>query len=48
MPFFSQGYEGFDINQPVDWQIAEELLRRNEAKLPKISQTPYTLEDFAR
>src|SRR5207249_527532 len=25
-PFFTQGYEGFDINHPRDWILAEELI----------------------
>jgi len=45
MPFFTQGYEGFDVNQPIDWQIAEELVRNGEARLPAISQAPYSLEE---
>lgn len=36
MPFVTEGYEGFDINQPVDWIIAEYLIQNREAVLPKI------------
>jgi len=36
MPFFTQGYGGFDINTEMDWQIAEELIRTNKVKLPMI------------
>ncbi|MEZ0394856.1 MAG: acylneuraminate cytidylyltransferase family protein [Anaerolineales bacterium] len=36
MPFFTEGYEGFDVNQPYDWQLAEELVRTGQAKLPQI------------
>jgi N-acylneuraminate cytidylyltransferase len=36
MPFFTEGYEGFDVNRPYDWQLAEELVRTGQAKLPKI------------
>jgi len=43
MPFFTRGYEGFDVNQPYDWQLAEELVRSNQAKLPSIPQSPYQL-----
>ena len=36
MPFFTEGYEGFDVNHPYDWQLAEELVRTGQAKLPEI------------
>ena len=36
MPFFTEGYEGFDVNRPYDWQYAEELIRTGQAQLPKI------------
>ena len=36
MPFFTEGYEGFDVNRPYDWQQAEELVRSGQARLPKI------------
>jgi CMP-N,N'-diacetyllegionaminic acid synthase len=38
VPFVSQGHEGFDINDPYDWWLAEELLRRGEAPLPVVSR----------
>ncbi len=44
MPFFTQGYEGFDVNQVIDWEIAEELVRKGQVSLPTISQTPYSFE----
>ncbi len=28
--------EGFDINHPHDWQLAEEIIRTEQAKLPEI------------
>jgi len=36
VPFFTQGYEGFDINRPHDWQLAEELIQSGQARLPQI------------
>lgn len=36
MPFLTQGYEGFDVNRPYDWALAEELVKTGQAKLPKI------------
>ena len=44
MPFFTQGYEGFDVNLPYDWELAEELVRSGQASLPSVSQTPYPVE----
>lgn len=43
MPFFTQGYEGFDVNQIYDWQLAEELVRSAHARLPNIPQESYPL-----
>ncbi len=45
MPFFTEGYEGFDVNQPIDWQIAAELVQTGKANLPSISRDPYPLEE---
>lgn len=36
MPFLTQGYEGFDVNRPYDWALAEELVRTGQARLPEI------------
>lgn len=36
MPFLTQGYEGFDVNRPYDWQLAEELVKTGQARLPDI------------
>ena len=36
MPFFTQGYEGFDVNRPYDWELAEKLIASGEAQLPKV------------
>lgn len=41
MPFFTQGYEGFDVNQPYDWQLAEELVRSGQAELPAVLRAPH-------
>ena len=41
MPFFTTEYEGFDVNQPYDWQYAEELVRSGQARLPAVPQQPY-------
>jgi len=41
LPFFTQGYEGFDLNQPHDWRLAEELAANGEAVLPVVAQAPF-------
>lgn len=41
IPFFTQGYEGFDINRPEDWKSAEELINAGEARLPLITTAPF-------
>ena len=42
VPFVTEGYEGFDINDPNDWMIAERLIADRAAALPSIRQTPFT------
>jgi CMP-N,N'-diacetyllegionaminic acid synthase len=41
MPFVTQGYEGFDINDPHDWMIAERLIADGEVALPPVPQVAY-------
>ena len=41
MPFLTTEYEGFDVNNPYDWKLAEELVRAGEAKLPVVGQPPF-------
>jgi N-acylneuraminate cytidylyltransferase len=36
MPFLTQGYEGFDVNRPYDWGLAEELVKTGQARLTEI------------
>jgi N-acylneuraminate cytidylyltransferase len=42
-PFFTEGREGFDINRPEDWWLAEEYVRSGEARLPRVPQSPFEL-----
>ncbi len=35
-PFFTEGYEGFDINTEEDFILAEALIERGLAKLPEV------------
>lgn len=41
VPFFTQGHEGFDVNEPRDWWYAEQLLARGEARLPEVDRPPW-------
>ncbi len=45
MPFFTNGYEGFDVNHPHDWLMAEALVRDGEAQLPTISKAPWSSQE---
>jgi CMP-N-acetylneuraminic acid synthetase len=40
-PFITEGYEGFDINDPHDWMIAEKLLADGAVALPRVVQEPF-------
>ncbi|HHH43339.1 MAG TPA: acylneuraminate cytidylyltransferase family protein [Gammaproteobacteria bacterium] len=44
MPFFTEGYEGFDVNSEYDWGFAESLVRNRQAELPPVSHFPYRLK----
>ena len=41
VPFLTDGYEGFDINDRHDWMVAERLLADGDVKLPPVSHAPY-------
>jgi len=41
VPFITEGHEGFDINDPYDWMVAERLLADGAAQLPRVPQPPY-------
>jgi CMP-N,N'-diacetyllegionaminic acid synthase len=41
MPFFTDELEGFDINSPYDWRLAEEMVSSGEAVLPHVEFAPY-------
>lgn len=43
IPFVSQGLEGFDINEPEDWLLAEHYLAKGEARLPGIDQPAFQI-----
>jgi CMP-N,N'-diacetyllegionaminic acid synthase len=37
VPFVTEGYEGFDINDAYDWMVAERLLADGLVQLPKLT-----------
>jgi len=41
VPFVTEGYEGFDINDPTDWMVAERLLTDGTAVLPAVAVAAY-------
>ena len=41
MPFFTEGLEGFDINDLEDWWYAEHLLETGQARLPIVNTAPF-------
>ena len=41
MPFVTEGYEGFDINDPVDWMVAERLIADGSVMLPSVAHDPH-------
>ena len=44
MPFFTEGFEGFDLNNRDDWIVVEHLIQTGEATLPKILKPPFLAE----
>ncbi len=45
MPFFTENFEGFDVNSNYDWNLAEHLVKTDQAKLPSIPQSPYKMQE---
>jgi CMP-N-acetylneuraminic acid synthetase len=43
VPFITEGYEGFDINDPADWIVAEHLVMMGSAALPAVTQATHGL-----
>jgi len=39
VPFLTEGYEGFDINDAYDWMVAERLIADGVVRLPDVRQT---------
>lgn len=43
-PFFTKDLEGFDVNKPNDWELAEKLVQSCPTALPTVSKKPYGKE----
>ena len=41
VPFFTEGYEGFNVDDEEDWERAEALVAAGKATLPRIDRDPY-------
>ena len=41
IPFFTEEYEGFDINELEDWERAVTLIRDSRAILPAVDRPPH-------
>jgi N-acylneuraminate cytidylyltransferase len=41
VPFLTEGYEGFDINDAFDWMVAERLIAEGKVALPVVNKDPY-------
>jgi len=42
MPFLTRGAEGFDVNNPYDWELGEHMVRVGAARLPSILRPSLT------
>ncbi len=43
-PFLTEGLEGFDINHPRDWRLAEELIAEEAGILPEVPAPAYATD----
>ena len=42
MPFLTKEYEGFDVNNSYDWNLAEHLVSKRDVQLPAVPKSPYS------
>jgi N-acylneuraminate cytidylyltransferase len=47
MPFLTEEYEGFDVNNPYDWDLAEHLVSTGDAQLPLVSKGTFPKKEYA-
>ena len=45
VPFFTEGYEGVDLNDQKDWWYAEHIVATGAAALPVVTRSPYRFPD---
>ena len=48
MPFFTQNYEGGDINSEYDWKLSEDMIEKGKVMLPPIAVSPYSFQEPVR
>jgi N-acylneuraminate cytidylyltransferase len=41
MPFLTRDAEGFDVNKPYDWELAEAMVKSGRAVLPAVPRPPF-------
>jgi N-acylneuraminate cytidylyltransferase len=41
VPFLTEGYEGFDINDAFDWMVAERVIAEGKVTLPTLMHEPF-------
>ena len=41
MPFLTRDAEGFDVNKPYDWDLAESMVKAGTARLATVPQNPF-------
>lgn len=44
MPFLTQNAEGFDVNKPYDWDLAEYMVKNKLGRLPAVGKSPYAFQ----
>ena len=44
IPFFTEDYEGFDVNSDYDWKLAEHLVSSRQVRLPSLEYFPHFLK----
>jgi len=43
VPFLTEEYEGFDLNHPSDWKLAEDIIAAGIARLPCVKRPPCSM-----
>jgi N-acylneuraminate cytidylyltransferase len=46
MPFLTEEYEGFDVNNSYDWDLAEYLVTNGDVQLPAVKKIPYAVPEY--